>query len=473
MFSRFTRAARPFAGSGAFVTSGFILSIILAGACRPVLTAEREHREALRDSGAPYSRPFEERELPIVDGSSEYVDLLDRALRADPVIEAAYFRWAAAVERVVLESSPPDPTLGFGWMFTEPLGGFFDNIIILAGLATPAPAKLTAAARRALAEAAAARERFEALRFARKGVFRAAYADYDGATREWEIAQRDLTILQEIEPVLRARIATGRGTGAEIIKLQMEKLRAGDRVAAALAAIETTRAKVNALMSREAAAPLLAAERLRPVPVSASDAQLLNLALRRNPELREIQAEILARAEGIGMARAEEDPDIEFQLLREATDTKPMAMFSIPLRRDRVRAVLHEAEAAWRESLAKRRSVRNDVMAETAASIVVLREAMRRQGFLEDELLPWAQQSLQWYLQQFGAGGAEFTDVSEARRAVLEIEGGMERARVDREKAFGDLLACCGADVSEAGDGETSMLTNHPEHAVVNGGGAR
>lgn len=436
----------------------FVLIIVTVG-CRAVQEEERAEREALAESGEPYSRPFEKRELPEVTADSPYIDLLDRALRADPDIEIAYFEWAAALERVVTEGSPPDPELGFGFIFTEPLGGFFSNLIFLAGQGLPAPRKLNFAARRAFIEAKTAREKFEILRFSRKGLFRMAYAGFDGAAREVELAEREILLLDELQKPLEARIRSGAGGVKDILQIELERAKAADTRGAALAARRRAMAKVNILMSRPPFAELSALERLKPLRFSASDEQLLQLAARRNPQVREAEGEILAMSEGIARARAEEDPDLKFNFEREGTENKPSLLFTIPLRRDRVLAEIARAEAQYKQSLAKRRAVGNEIAGDTANAILQLREAARRSEYLEEQLLPKAQKAFELLTIQFGTGQATNIEIVEGKRALIEIERAMERTRVEREIALGDLLACCGADVSEEREMENAHHT--------------
>src|SRR5262249_52129561 len=120
-----------------------------------------------------------------------------------------------------------------------------------------------------------------------------------------------------------------------------------------------------------------------------------------------------------------------------------------PLQRDKVRAAIEEAEARLRETEAKRRGLANDVAAETAHAIHDLREAERREAFFAERVRPLAAEALAITGSRYAGGAVSFLEVIEARRSLLEIERAIERARTDRERAVGDLLACCGADVRD------------------------
>ncbi|MFN0206898.1 MAG: TolC family protein [Planctomycetota bacterium] len=435
-----------------FVITAASFPIVALVSCRAIPPELREEREALAGTGETYSRPFEERELPMVKSDSAYVELLDRSLRADPRIEEAYFAWSAAIERVVIEGSPENPTIGIGWMLTEPIGGFFENIMFSVSQMITAPSKLQFAAKRALEEARAARVRYDALRFERKGRFREVFAEYDGSAREVELLEQEIKLLDELVQIIQQRISIGTSTAQDLIRLDLEKAQIRNEIEAAVNQRKLAMSKVNIMMSREPYEELQIPQPLAPLRMDASDAALVRLASKRNPQLREIEEILTSLSTEMGRARAENDPDVGAEIEREGTETKFKLLFTIPIRRDRVNAAIAFAEAKYKEAVAKRRTLQNDVSAETVASITAFREAERKYDYIDSELRPRARNSYDLLLKQFAWGGVTYLDVVDARRALLQIERALERARTDREKALGDLLACCGADAAEVAD---------------------
>ena len=86
-----------------------IVVLLAFTACRFTAPGEEKAREALAEAGKPYSRPFESRELPEVEADTPFFKLLDRALKVDPELEAAYFQWSAAFANAIQAGSPPIP----------------------------------------------------------------------------------------------------------------------------------------------------------------------------------------------------------------------------------------------------------------------------------------------------------------------------------------------------------------------------
>src|SRR6185436_13696256 len=170
--------------------------------------------------------------------------------------------------------------------------------------------------------------------------------------------------------------------------------------------------------------------------LEASDAQLLELSSRLNPRILEISQLLRAREQGHALAEAEGDPEFALRYEREPAENKFMLEFTLPLRRDRVRAALDEANANIAKSRAERRQVVNEVMAETAHEIHEFREAVRKQRLFAETLAPAARSSYEILAKRFSAGAATFSEITEARRALLEIDIEVERARTEREMAL-------------------------------------
>jgi outer membrane protein TolC len=422
------------------------LSLLAAG-CSTVSPELQRERDAAERLGETYRERFERRTLPPLAADAPYEALLERALHADPEIEAAYFAWAAGVERAVVAGALPQPELGIGWMLTEPPTWMWQNVLLAAEQMFPAGAKLEAAEAMALAEAGVAKERFVAIWLERKGEFRASYAAFDRAAREVELADREVALLEPLARATSQRVATGAASSDDALRLVLEVEQARDLALQARAALRIAAAEVNARLSREPFEALDPPAPLPPQALAETDEQLLAFAVERNPALREAAATIVARERAIDAANVEGRSDFGLEYRREETDNMFMLTFTLPLRRERIRAGIAAAERAVRESEATRRATLVDVRAETAAALVGLREADRRLVLLRDRLLPLARGASASLQGRYGAGAATFDEWIESRRALLELERAVEQARTDREIAVGRLLACCGAEL--------------------------
>ena len=80
--------------------------------------------------------------LPELTADSGLDDFLRFAILNQPQVEAAYYDWAASVERITQERSLPDPRLTFEAFFADTITSLMPGLMV----DLPGPGKLKAAA---------------------------------------------------------------------------------------------------------------------------------------------------------------------------------------------------------------------------------------------------------------------------------------------------------------------------------------
>jgi outer membrane protein TolC len=156
----------------------------------------------------------------------------------------------------------------------------------------------------------------------------------------------------------------------------------GNDIATMQSQLPAQRAAINALLSRAADAPLptpieLPASR----PLVYDDEELVELAVKQNPELMALADGILGRSEGIKLAKLQHVPDFNLSV---GTDLMGMTQSllgqaTIPiLRYEALNAAIAQAEANLRAPEAMRRKAGNDLAAQVAADITLIRDADRQ-----------------------------------------------------------------------------------------------
>ena len=95
-----------------------VIPVLLGAAaltsCRGTPTqTERIARQDLKTVGTAYRPQNQRPPLPTLETNSGLGSFLSFAILNQPQIEAAYFEWAASVERITRERSLPDPRLTF------------------------------------------------------------------------------------------------------------------------------------------------------------------------------------------------------------------------------------------------------------------------------------------------------------------------------------------------------------------------
>ena len=97
-----------------FLTVSAIAVVVLLSGCVGVRTEGEKRTRTEQESVGQIYRPGGERPaLPKLGTNAPLHDFLLYAMLNQPQVEAAYFDWAAFVQRITVERSLPDPRLTF------------------------------------------------------------------------------------------------------------------------------------------------------------------------------------------------------------------------------------------------------------------------------------------------------------------------------------------------------------------------
>ena len=91
---------------------------IALGGCALIPKGTTEERARLESVAPRYEPPVTERELPELPAEPTWQDVLHRAFLANGELEAAYFEWNAAYERIEVASTYPNTNVALGYTYT-------------------------------------------------------------------------------------------------------------------------------------------------------------------------------------------------------------------------------------------------------------------------------------------------------------------------------------------------------------------
>src|SRR5437016_570145 len=111
---RLADGRRPFPASLVPALAGALLFL---GGCVLTPKGAKEERAHAADIGRRYEAPFEERSLPDLPERPAWRDVLHRALLANGDLEAAYFDWKAALERIDIAGAYPNSNVMLGYSY--------------------------------------------------------------------------------------------------------------------------------------------------------------------------------------------------------------------------------------------------------------------------------------------------------------------------------------------------------------------
>ncbi len=413
--------------------------------------AERENAAL---AGEAYAAPPAKRALPELGAQPDWRALLERAFAANGELEAAYFEWRAALERVQQAAGWPNTDLmpSFSTMFSAGSMKAWDRSTV--GLAFDGaenlqlPSKTRKAAEVALAAARAAGERFRAAKFELQQEVLDAWLGLCLSEERVRVAQADLELLRLAAAAAAPRVEAG-GSQRALLQAGIAVTEGENRVQNLVAAALAQRAALNGLLARAPDAPLDVGERLpEPRPLPDDDARVLALGVAANPELGALLEQIGGREDALELARMMYLPNINpFAALTGAgTSTLGFAVM-LPTTLPEIRGGIAEARAMLEEARAMERQARRDRAAGFVAALLVLRNSAREAELLAAAVTPAAQLLAETARESYAAGATDIAELIEAQRALLDLRLMVAEARIERERKVAEIERLAGIDL--------------------------
>jgi outer membrane protein TolC len=424
-----------------------IVVALLATGCSGIQTAgEKAARHDVAQVGGQLQT-----NLPVLSTNTTLRNAVLLAVKNHPQVIAAYSDWAASVENITVARSLPDPKLTFEMYFDDAvrsiMPGFMADI--------PGPTKLRARADAASAESRAKYFQFvSAVQQAAFAVEKSYYPLYF-LDAKLAVNRQMLGLLGSLEVSARAQNEVGRATLQDVLQAQIEQ----EKLRTQTVDLEDSR---HMLMAQFKAALGLRADQPNPTlpaPVftetDLDDQQWLALALKQNPRLKEMEAEIRVADAAIRVAQKEKIPDFtvgsEVDVKANPFIWNPQFSMTLPIWRDKLKAELAAAQNGKRAATARFSAEQINLAADFAEKTYVVREANRALALLRERLLPRARQSLEVARAAYLSGQIGFLNVIDAERSLLEFELDEISAQTQREVTLAELrLIVAGAPPKNA-----------------------
>ncbi|MDT0636111.1 TolC family protein [Spectribacter hydrogenoxidans] len=399
-------------------------------------------------------------------------DLVKQVLAGNPGVAALEAAVKAAEARIGPAGSLPDPELRLAVAprtvdgFTTPAGQHRGvSGIVEISQSLPWPGTLGLRADVARHEAAAAGDEVASLRLRLAAATRSRYAEWFYVHRALAINASNQQLTEELRRVAERRYATGLAEQQDVLQAEVELQRLREQALVLEQRRAAIRARTNALLSREADAPLPA-----PADMPAADplpayASLRALALRRHPALQRLDRRIAASRDREALADKAFYPDLRVMAgnndFRPASETRFTVGvgISLPLDQDKRRAARDAARADTMRLDFEHRDQRNRLLGELEAARAAAEQARASIDLYRRELVPRTQESLSAARAAYGSGGGSFLAVITAEQQQLDAELNLARARADYFIARAELARWAGGELPDpaaAGNPETN-----------------
>jgi len=442
----------PGAGRRACGGPGVPLVAVIAGslalACAsPALTrryheSERSWEQTPAPAGVQGEEPFAgaahlEREV-----------LVREVLRRNPSVRSARWAWKAALARYPQVTSLDDPMLGYG-VAPASFGSTTVDDAHKVDLSQriPFPGKLSLRGEIALAEAEAAEHDVEAVRLRLATMASLLFDELYFLDRALEINAEHLGLLEEFLQIATARYEVGKAAQQDPLQAEVERAHLLHREVVLETARRIAREQVNVLLHRRPAEllPPPPGSLALPPPGTVGRDALVAEALRSRPELRSLGARVEGRESAVALARREFLPDFtltgSYNTLWQESNLQPFVgvQVNVPLRIDRRRAALDEAQAELARTETDLEGLEIEVRFAVESAVDRLEEARHVRRLYESRLLPAARDQVEAARVGFETGRNSFLALIDAERNLRTTRLGYEEALANVSRRTAEL----------------------------------
>lgn len=374
-----------------------------------------------------------QRPAPAPDDLEDHVR---HALRRNPELRAAHRAYEAAVERVPQAETLPDPRLT--WVeFTEELqtrtGPHFRRLML--SQTFPWPGVLGLRGDVARHEARAQWSRALALALEVRREVEEAWYELGWLERGLAVHRENLSLLQQLEPVVQRRIETG-GLQEDLLRLQIEIARVEDRIAELEDRRGPLRARLAAAVGWNDPDLEATPELEEPTPVPLERRSLQELALEESPRLAALSEEVARARNREELAGRRRYPDLTVGVdhLQVGSAVNPgtpgsgddpfavSLSVNLPIWAGSYAAGEREAAHDLRGAQLSLEDARNELVAEVATVLFRRDDAVRDLALYRDSLLPRARDTHELTLVSYRAGAASVLDLIDSEHLLLDFE---------------------------------------------------
>jgi len=403
---------------------------------------------------APAARP----DLP---ENPTLADYLAVAASQNPGLASAEAKWKAAQERVPQARSLDDPTVKYQASIAKDMR--IQEVVVEQMF--PWFGKLDLRAAVAQQEAEAAQQQQQALALKVAYQVKNAYYEYYYLARAIDLAKQNRDLVKGLGDIALARYKAGMGGYQDVTRAQVELGKLEDQVRTLEDSRGAAAARLNAALNRPAGAPLPWPKAIAEGEIEvASDDQVLEWLAAASPELKAMDHDVARERTSIELAKKDFWPDVglgvgymnQREIMEQSNDHMVVGMISVtlPIWREKYAAGVREAELRHEAALKMRADKANMLGADVKMALYQMRDAQRKRVLYQGTLIPKAKESLQATEAAFRSGQANFVDLVDGERTLLEFQLMYERMLADHAQRAAELEMLVGKELPSTGKGD-------------------
>jgi len=422
----------------------------------------RAEQQSVKESSAPSNlnetglkskdSVVESQDLSI-DKDSELSDLLAYAAIHNPELKSQWLKWRAAVQDIDSARAFPDPKLSYSYYIENVetrVGPQEQKISLMQKFPWFGKRKLRG--EKAAKAAEAKYQKYEQLKLNLFFKVKDVYYDYYYLLQAIEITRENIELLKQLESVARTQYEGG-GNMSPVVRAQVELGKLEDRLQSLKDTKRPIAARLNATLNRAPDAELPTPESIPEGESLPPEPELRNILAQKNPSLKRLDALTEKADKAVDLSEKQYFPDVSLGVsyvdtgsavmsgLDESGKDPLMAMVSInlPIWQSKYDADKHAAikrrEAAEQQHWNTRRRLESQL----SQAVFKYKDAERKIDLYRDTLIPKAEQELNVSRQAFESGDADFLNLIDAERSLLQFKLSYEQARAERERQIAKI----------------------------------
>ena len=383
-------------------------------------------------------------------------------LQNNPAIKEAENHWRAARERILQAKAWDDPRVAGEWLAHRyvdvPPNAFMDQTLAIEQL-IPITGKNLVRGRAAAAEALSVFEEVRRVQLDVIAKARATYFQLANAYDQLEINSKNLTSLKQIADISRSRYEAGLEGAANVLVAETDYSKLQEARRDLERNLSDAQSQLNALMNRDAFAPLSTPGTATVDHAHLSATRLHAITLAQRPEVQMARAKIDGEKSKLQLAQRAWIPDpalmVKDQRYNDAAEAVSELDAGVSITVPWVNPSKYSAGV--REARANLAAAEQGLEREQKEALRLLRDQLAKietfhhhVELFRDKLVPQAQQAFEATQLSYESGKATFLDWISAQRNLRDIEAMGREHLAHYQMAVAALEAVIGADVYSA-----------------------
>jgi len=262
------------------------------------------------------------------------------------------------------------------------------------------------------------------------------------------------TLLQEFQQIAEIKYSAGRTSKQDVLRAEVEVAMLEHRSIVLQRKRKEILSSINTLLQRQPDLPIPEPEKFSSLRTLATIDKLRRLALDNHPDLRELQATLLANGSRLALAKKNFYPDINLSTGYNSLWNQDKKRFTIgvsiilPLGSKR-QAVLDETRADTLALNAEKRAIVAKILNSLQHAFEQVKENLHVLSLYRNRLLPLAEENLEAAQSDYEAGNGSFLNLISAEKNLMQTLLHLEQARADHQSRWANLEQASGGSLAK------------------------